>query len=257
MISSMMSSSVTRPSSSPYSSTTRRDAAGGSPGSTGAARAAACAAGTKYGSLSISSRSVLVEGAVAHQRHGACAGAGCRSRCRARRGRRPGACGGWSRCASMSASSSASRSMASICARGVIMSSTVIRLEVEEVDEDRLVLLRHEVAASSTSVRSSSDDSRCGAALSRLDAQQPQQRAGEEVDEPHRRVEQPQQRRRARSDIGSAMRSGYAAPITFGVISVKTRMKKVIASVASASASSLSPNSWIVMTPVERRPRRR
>ena len=64
------------------------------------------------------------------------------------------------------------------------------------------------------------------------DADQAQQRPREQVDEPGAGLEQPQRAEQVASS--SATRSGWVAPITFGVISEKTMMMKETTTVLTA-----------------------
>ena len=71
------------------------------------------------------------------------------------------------------------------------------RLQVEKIEQDLLVLGRQEVASfqhqGAQLLQAQLGGALCGAAPRQ--PQQPQQRAGEQVDEPHQRIDEPQQRR--------------------------------------------------------------
>ena len=130
-------------------------------------------------------------------------------------------------------------------------------LEVEQVEQDRLVLPRHELPASSTSVRISSGvELACSRRSCRVEPEEPQQRLHEEVDEPDDRD-------------SSALSSGveHVAPAaarcarrrrrrsTFGVISEKTRIRNVTSDACRRRARSRSRRTGArVITPTASRP---
>ena len=137
-------------------------------------------------------------------------GGRCRRCCRARPRRRAAACGRRSRAARASSAGLASRSSAWIWLRGVITSSTVIALDVEQVGEHRAVLAAEILALEHERAQLLLRQRRAGVARPAGCAAACSSALHEQVDEPDDRRRRLEHRRERRSSRPA--RCGRRAP---------------------------------------------